>query len=48
MKATEQDNKSGQQTGKTTKYAGALPFVLIFGGLTLAMILVKVLMNLLN
>jgi hypothetical protein len=39
----ENQNKA---TESSSKFAGALPFILIFGGITVAMILIKLLMNL--
>ncbi len=43
MSTTEQ----GREAGQNSKFGGALPFILIFGGLTAFLIIVKLLMNLL-
>jgi len=44
----EQQNTPVQDEKSTSKFSGALPFILIFGGITVAMILIKLLMNLLG
>jgi hypothetical protein len=44
----EQQNAPVQNEESTSKFSGALPFILIFGGITVAMILIKLLMNLLG
>jgi hypothetical protein len=45
MKAEEKNNNI-KETEHSSKFAGALPFILIFGGLTVVMILAKILMAL--
>jgi hypothetical protein len=44
----EQQDKPIQEEESSSKYRGALPFIMIFGGITVAMILIKLLMNLLG
>jgi hypothetical protein len=44
----EDQNKPSQAGESSSKFSGALPFILIFGGITVAMILIKLLMNLLG
>jgi hypothetical protein len=39
-------NHEIEKKDKDTQHAGAWPFVWIFGGITVALILIKVLMNL--
>ncbi len=45
MKAEEKNN-TNQETEHSPKFAGALPFIMIFGGLIVVMILAKLLMAL--
>jgi len=42
----EDQNKPSQAEESSSKFAGALPFILVFGGITVAMILLKLLMDL--
>ena len=42
----EQQDKPIHEEESSTKYRGALPFIMIFGGITAAMILIKLLMHL--
>ncbi len=44
----EDQNTPTQADESTSKFAGALPFIMIFGGITVAMIVIKLLMNLLG
>ena len=44
----EQHNIPENKQENSTKFSGALPFILIFGGITVAMVLIKLLMNLLG
>ena len=44
----EDQNKPSQAGESSSKFSGSLPFILIFGGITAAMILIKLLMNLLG
>ena len=44
----QDQNTPTQAETSTSKFAGALPFIMIFGGITIAMILIKLLMNLLG
>ena len=45
MKAEDKSNVN-QEPEHLSKFAGALPFIIIFGGLTVVMILAKILMAL--